>query len=78
MADTCARCCPPRAGDLRAALARARGKGAPLDFEIRTAFPPATFADVAQTLQQAGLVPNAALLLIGKGAGVAGAGAGGG
>ena len=32
-------------------------------FEIRNAYPPRTFADDAATLRDAGLVPNATLLL---------------
>lgn len=75
---------PPRvcldaraAGDLRKALGRVRGKGAPEDFEIRSAFPPAAYGDAGQTLQQAGLVPNAALLLVARGGGPGARGGGG-
>ena len=52
-------------GDVRAAMDRQRG-GKALRYEIRTAFPPVTYADDAQTLREAGLVPNAALVLHAK------------
>mgnify|MGYP001988035683 CR=1 FL=1 len=33
------------------------------DFELRTSFPNRAYSDKAETLQQAGLTPNAALML---------------
>ena len=58
-------------GKLRRYLERAVGRerdvsmGKQSDnlFEIRNAYPPKTFTDDTQTLQEAGLVPNATLLL---------------
>eukprot|EP00741_Cyanophora_paradoxa_P011620 tig00020563_g11227.t1 len=49
-------------GALREHLQRQRPKDAP-DFEIRTAFPNQAYADPKQTLREAGLVPNAILVL---------------
>nr|XP_031539723.1 UBX domain-containing protein 11 isoform X3 [Vicugna pacos] len=49
-------------GDLRALLAQARAVDA-ATFEIFSTFPPTVYHDDALTLQAAGLVPNAALLL---------------
>lgn len=53
-----------RATDTIGALRR-RVQGLVLiqEFEIRTAFPPVVYADDAQTLQEAGLVPSATLIL---------------
>ncbi|KAK1340339.1 hypothetical protein QTO34_018907 [Cnephaeus nilssonii] len=49
-------------GDVRALLAQARGMD-PNAFEIFSAFPPKVYREDELTLQAAGLVPNAALLL---------------
>lgn len=49
-------------GKLRRYL-RSAGAGDDDNFEIRNAYPPRTFADDALTLRDAGLVPNATLLL---------------
>ncbi|KAF5924591.1 UBX domain-containing protein 11 isoform X3 [Diceros bicornis minor] len=49
-------------GDVRALLAQARAVDA-TTFEIFSAFPPTVYHDDTLTLQSAGLVPNAALLL---------------
>ncbi|XP_028011064.2 UBX domain-containing protein 11 [Eptesicus fuscus] len=49
-------------GDVRALLAQARGMD-PNAFEIVSAFPPKVYREDELTLQAAGLVPNAALLL---------------
>ena len=43
-----------------------RQRGGTARYEIRTAFPPVTYADMEQTLREAGLVPNAALVLHSK------------
>jgi hypothetical protein len=55
-------------GKLRAYLKRATeededDKNVGLGFEIRGAYPPRAYADDDETLMEAGLVPNAALLL---------------
>ncbi|XP_059546691.1 UBX domain-containing protein 11 isoform X2 [Myotis daubentonii] len=49
-------------GDVRALLAQARGMD-PNAFEIFSAFPPTVYREDELTLQAAGLVPNAALLM---------------
>ncbi|XP_004377307.1 UBX domain-containing protein 11 [Trichechus manatus latirostris] len=49
-------------GDVRALLAQARAVD-PTTFEIFSTFPPTVYDDNALTLQAAGLVPNATLLL---------------
>ncbi|XP_070260528.1 UBX domain-containing protein 11 isoform X1 [Myotis yumanensis] len=49
-------------GDVRALLAQARGMD-PNAFEIFSVFPPTVYREDELTLQAAGLVPNAALLL---------------
>ncbi|XP_042636209.1 UBX domain-containing protein 11 [Orycteropus afer afer] len=49
-------------GDVRALLAKARAMD-PTTFEIFSTFPPMVYNDDALTLQAAGLVPNATLLL---------------
>ncbi|XP_020764864.2 UBX domain-containing protein 11 isoform X4 [Odocoileus virginianus] len=51
-----------RVGDVRALLAQARAME-PTTFEIFSTFPPTVYNDDALTLQAAGLVPNATLLL---------------
>ncbi|XP_019836293.1 UBX domain-containing protein 11 isoform X5 [Bos indicus] len=51
-----------RVGDVRALLAQARAVE-PSTFEIFSTFPPTVYNDDALTLQAAGLVPNATLLL---------------
>uniref|UniRef100_A0A8C2NA90 UBX domain-containing protein 11 n=1 Tax=Capra hircus TaxID=9925 RepID=A0A8C2NA90_CAPHI len=51
-----------RVGDVRALLAQARAVE-PTTFEIFSTFPPTVYNDDALTLQAAGLVPNATLLL---------------
>lgn len=48
-------------GDLRRAILSHRTRGSA--FEIRTAFPNRSYTDDAQTLRDAGLTPNAAVLL---------------
>ncbi|XP_075408873.1 UBX domain-containing protein 11 isoform X3 [Tenrec ecaudatus] len=49
-------------GDVRALLSRARAMD-PADFEIFSTFPSTVYSDDTVTLQAAGLVPNATLLL---------------
>ena len=52
-------------GDLRAEIDAHRGAASPLApaFEIRTAFPARAYNDDAATLEAAGLVPTATVLL---------------
>ena len=49
-------------GDLAMVVARHLNVSAD-DFELRTAFPNRAYADVSETLEEAGLVPNATLML---------------
>ena len=49
-------------GEVEAALAGA-GAGAVGRFELRTAFPNKVYTDPAESLHQAGLVPNAVMML---------------